>query len=67
MAVPVRPSTQGLEFGTPVPLFRTMEPRGPYAYPYDIAPDQRILALVPTRENTSPLTVLINWQSKLPR
>ena len=66
MAASVRATAQGLEFGTPAPLFRTIEPLGPHIYPYDVAPDnRRILALVPAGEHNAPLTVLMNWQSKL--
>ncbi len=66
MAASVRATAEGLEFGVPVALFRTVEPLGPHIYPYDVAPDnQRILALVPTSEHTAPLTVLLNWQSRL--
>jgi len=68
MAASVRAGAQGLEFGIPAALFRTVEPLGPHVYPYDVAPDnQRILALVPASEHTTPLTVLMNWQAKLKR
>jgi Tol biopolymer transport system component len=67
MAVSVRAAGRGLEFGVPVALFRIIEPTGPHTYPYDVAPDgQRILALTADAEdNTTTLTVLLNWQAGL--
>ena len=67
MAVPVRATAHGLEFGASAPLFRIIEPLGLHSYPYDVAPDGRILALVPANENEASLTILINWQAALKR
>jgi hypothetical protein len=33
--------------------------------PYDVAPDGRILALIPETEGAQELTVLMNWQAAL--
>ena len=50
MVASVRIGLHGLEFGTPVALFRVPEPVGMFAYSYDVAPDgRRILALVPSK------------------
>jgi hypothetical protein len=38
---------------------------GVHPYPYDVAPDGRILALVPATEGTQQLTVLMTWQAAL--
>jgi Tol biopolymer transport system component/predicted Ser/Thr protein kinase len=67
MVASVRIGLHGLEFGTPVALFRVPEPVGMFAYPYDVASDgRRILALVPSKVGgDSPfLTVLVNWDAK---
>ena len=67
MVASVRSAGSGLEFGKPAALFRITEPVGPHTYPYDVMPDgQRILALVTgTEDNSSTLTVLLNWQAGL--
>jgi Tol biopolymer transport system component len=68
MSAMVRPAGQDLEFGSPVALFRILQPQGAFAYPYDVSSDgQRILALAPSEINSgsTPLTVLINWQAGL--
>ena len=69
MAASIRVAGQGLEFGTPVPLFRIAEPIGGHGFPYDVAPGgQRILAINPAGEdNSSTLKILINWQAGLER
>jgi hypothetical protein len=41
------------------------DPPGMHPYPYDVAPDGRILALVPTTEGIQQLTVLMNWLTAL--
>jgi hypothetical protein len=47
---------------------RLIEPPGVMTYPYDIARDGRILALVPVSGARNPsLTVLMNWQAALRR
>jgi hypothetical protein len=39
---------------------------GAHVYPYDVSADgQRILALMPENSESTPLTVLINWQAGL--
>jgi len=65
MVAAVRDSGHGLEFGTPAPLRITVPPAGGRFYPYDVAADGRILALVPERSEDAPLTVLVNWQAGL--
>src|SRR5215472_2984238 len=70
MVASVQYGSHGLEFDTPVPLFRVWYPSGMFAYPYDIAADsQRILALMPSKvsEGIASLTVLVNWDAKLGR
>jgi hypothetical protein len=44
---------------------RLTDPPGVHPYPDDVAPDGRILALVPTTEGTQQLTVLMNWLTAL--
>jgi hypothetical protein len=68
MATPVRQAAQGLEFGTPAPLFRVSEAQGIFSYPYDLSPDgQKILALVPTQVagDAASLNVIVNWDAEL--
>jgi Tol biopolymer transport system component len=67
MVASVRSVGRGLEFGKPEALFRITEPSGAHTYPYDVAPDgQRILALTNgSEDNSSSLTVLMNWRSGL--
>ncbi len=63
MAVPVQSIAGGLQFGAPKALF-------PIAgSAYDVSPDgRRFLVLAPVRgPEASPLTVVLNWQSKLDR
>ena len=69
MVVAVRPAGRGLEFGKPELLFPIGEPIGPHTYPYDVSPDgQRILMLrSASEENTSALTLLMNWRAGLTR
>ena len=67
MVASVRVGLHGLEFGTPVAIFRVPEPVGMFAYPYDVASDaRRILALEPSKvAGDSPsLTVLTNWDAR---
>jgi Tol biopolymer transport system component len=65
MSVAVKPTAQGLEFGTPAPLFRILGASGgAFAYPFDVSPDgKRILAMAPATgvRDTPSLTVLMNW------
>jgi hypothetical protein len=63
--VPVRPAGPSLELDAPVATLRLADPPGVHPYPYDIAPDGRILALIPASENGQQLTVLMNWQAAL--
>jgi hypothetical protein len=46
---------------------RLIEPPAVVLYPYDIAPDGRILALAPVSgaANDISITVLVNWQRAL--
>jgi Tol biopolymer transport system component len=66
MVVPVGAIAKG-EFGTPVPLFRMVEPPRVFSYPYDVTKDGRILALAPSSgaAQVTPLTVLVNWDAAL--
>jgi eukaryotic-like serine/threonine-protein kinase len=65
MRVPVRMAGSSIELGTPTATLRLTDPPGVHPYPYDVAPDGRILALVPATEGTQQLTVLMNWQAVL--
>ncbi len=46
---------------------RLADPPAVHPYPYDVAPDGRILALTAASEGAQglPLTVLMNWQAGL--
>lgn len=66
MVASVRNVPGGLEFGTPVALFRTSEPQGQFSYPYDVSSDgQKILALVPgeVAGDAASLSVIVNWDA----
>ena len=65
MNVPVRTVGSSVELGTPVAILRLVDPPGVHPYPYDVAPDGRILALIPATEGAQELTVLMNWQAAL--
>jgi dipeptidyl aminopeptidase/acylaminoacyl peptidase len=67
MTVPVRMVGSSVELGTPAPILQLIDPPAVHPYPYDIAPDGRILALIPAMEGRQELTVLMNWQSDLKR
>jgi dipeptidyl aminopeptidase/acylaminoacyl peptidase len=65
MRVPVRMAGSSIELGPPTATLRLTDPPGVHPYPYDVAPDGRILALVPATEGTQQLTILMNWQAAL--
>ena len=65
MKVPVRTVGSSIAFGQPTATLRLVDPPGVHPYPYDVAPDGRILALVPATEGAQQLTVLMNWQAAL--
>jgi len=65
MNVPVRTVGSSVELGTPAAILRLVDPPGVHPYPYDVAPDGRILALIPAMEGAPQLTVLMNWQAAL--
>ena len=67
MTVPVRTVGSSVELGTPTAMLRLVDPPGVHPYPYDVAPDGRILALIPASEGAQDLTltVLMNWQAAL--
>jgi serine/threonine protein kinase/Tol biopolymer transport system component len=65
MKVPVRTAGSSIEFGTPIGTLRLPDPPGVHPYPYDIAADGRILALIPPTEATQQLTVLTNLHAAL--
>ena len=69
MSAPVRVVGSSLEFGTPTALMRLVTPPAVHPYPYDVAKDGRILALVPATGSAEDLnlTVLMNWQTALGR
>lgn len=53
----------------PRPVMRLIDPPAQVLYPYDIAPDGRILALTPVSGAATgiSLVVLVNWQAALQR
>jgi eukaryotic-like serine/threonine-protein kinase len=67
MTVPIRMVGSAVELGTPRAIMHLIEPPGIHPYPYDVAPDGRILALTPASEGAEDLalTVLMNWQAAL--
>jgi hypothetical protein len=68
MAVPVRFVDQTAEIGTPVPLFVTNFGQGllQERTQYVVAPDgQRFLMNTVANDATSPITVILNWQTGL--
>ena len=69
VAVPVRFNGTSADIGDPRFVMRLIEPPAVQLYPYDVASDGRILALVPVSGASSDisLTVLVNWQAALRR
>jgi Tol biopolymer transport system component len=68
MAVEIRPAAGGIETGSPRELFTASMPgaSGDTPYAYDVTADgQRFLIQEPTDNQSSPLTVILNWQAKL--
>jgi Tol biopolymer transport system component/tRNA A-37 threonylcarbamoyl transferase component Bud32 len=70
MAVEIRTAATGIETGSPARLFAfpmvgvSADP----AYTYDVTSDgKRFLIVEPIAFQSSPLTVLVNWQAKLKR
>jgi Tol biopolymer transport system component len=65
MTVPIRMVGSSVELGTETAVLRLVDPPGVHPYPYDVAPDGRILALVPESDiaQSTVLTVLMNWQA----
>lgn len=64
MKVLVRMRGSSIELGTPVAIMTLTDPPAVHPYPYDVAPDGRILAMIPEFESAQ-LTVLMNWQAAL--
>jgi hypothetical protein len=46
-------------------IIRLVDPPAVHPYPYDVAPDGRILALIPETGGAQEMTVLMNWQEAL--
>ena len=67
MTVPVLTTGASLELGPPRAIMRLVDPPAIHPYPYDVAPDGRILALAAASEGAQgfALTVLMNWQAAL--
>ena len=67
MTIPVRLAGSSVELGTPTAVMRLVDPPGVHPYPYNVAPDGRILALTPASgaAQDRTLTVLMNWQAAL--
>jgi hypothetical protein len=66
VTVPVRFDGSSVALGAPRIVMRLLEPPSSVMYPYDVAADGRILALVPASgESAQPsLTVLVNWRAR---
>ena len=70
MAVPIRAASDRttLDAGTPLPLFATriiggLPGQGNYRQQYMVSPDgQRFLVHSIVGEETSPITVILNWR-----
>jgi len=64
MSVPVRKTSNSLEFGSPQMLFRMRVARpSRFSYPYDVLPDgRRFLVLLPTQDEAPSLTVVLGWK-----
>jgi hypothetical protein len=69
MAVPIRFNGTSAALGDARLVMRLIQPPGLMVYPYDIAPDGRILALTPVSGAASDisLTVLMDWHVALRR
>ena len=68
MAVSIEVTGAGIETGTPRRLFAASMPRasGDTPFSYDVTADgQRFLIQQPTAVQSSPLTVVLNWQTRL--
>jgi hypothetical protein len=69
LAAPVRFNETSVAPQTPRRVMRLIDPPSQVLYPYDIAPDGRILALtpVPGAATGISLVVLVDWQAALGR
>jgi eukaryotic-like serine/threonine-protein kinase len=68
MSVQVRAGPHALVFGSKSALFTTRVPRTTFrgSFPYDVAPDGRILALARSADvGRSHLTLVLNWAAAL--
>ena len=61
MAMPVI-AGESLQPATPQPLFRVITEPGNRRNVYDVSPDGRFLFLVPASEQSTPMTVVVNWR-----
>jgi eukaryotic-like serine/threonine-protein kinase len=65
-AVPVTPHGDQIEFGVPKSLFHVSQPGTGIGY--DVAPNgERFLVSVAEEQSSSPLTLVVNWTSKVPK
>jgi len=64
MTIPVRLSGSAVELGTPSAVMRLVDAAGVHPYPYDVAPDGRILALTPALGGVSAISLIVrtNWR-----
>jgi Tol biopolymer transport system component len=69
LAAPIRYHGDSAIPGEPRFVMRLIEPPGLHPYPYDVAPDGRVLALTPVSGSAASisLNVLVNWQAALGR
>jgi hypothetical protein len=67
MTIPIRLVGSSVEIGTPFVVMPLADAPGVHPYPYEVAADRRILALVPASGAVQDLTltVLMNWQAAL--
>jgi hypothetical protein len=68
MAVSVSANRGALELGTPHALFSTDAMPGPLG-PFDVHPDGKrfLINLNPTKANSEPVTLVVNWTTDLPK
>jgi hypothetical protein len=69
IALTARLDRSGIAFDAPRVIMSLLEPPAALLYPFDVAADGRILALVPVSGDADrpSLTVLVNWRAALPR
>jgi hypothetical protein len=64
MAAPVEEKGNSIELRTPQVLFRSGV-EAPSSTPYDVTPDGKKFVINAIREQSSPLTLMVNWTANL--